>query len=301
MVEEPGGSLVIGSIRNLLPDDVPSATELSIAANWNQTPEDWHRIMQLSTSGCRCIEEGGKIVATTTLLPYARSLAWIGMVLTRPEYRRQGLARQLMEDAIATAQRRGIRTLKLDATDEGRPLYESLGFTVEKPVERWARDRNIAPPIARPDAHNVADANYSKLTYLCEALFVRDAIAFGAVRKDLLKMLLRSGPCTATPEAYVLSRPGTTARYLGPCIAGSEVEAEALIAAHLANDSYPNQDPAPKRATWYWDLLPDNLPAVDCARRLGFTRRRTLWRMRRGEIIENNDAMVYAIAGFELG
>jgi hypothetical protein len=47
--------------------------------------------------------------------------------------------------------------------------------------------------------------------------------------------------------------------------------------------------------------LPGNLPAVDCARRLGFTRRRTLWRMRRGESIESNDAMVYAIAGFEMG
>jgi predicted GNAT family acetyltransferase len=280
--------------------DVPSAMELSTDANWNQTPEDWRRIMQLSAIGCRCIAENGRIAATTTLLPYGTSLAWIGMVLTRPEYRRQGLARQLMEDAIATAQGRGIRTLKLDATDEGRPLYESLGFIVEKPVERWGRDRNIAPPTARPDAHSVA-ANRSNVTYLCDDLFVRDTIAFGAARKDLLKMLLRSGPCTATSEAYVLSRSGTTARYLGPCIAGSEVEAEALIAAHLKNDSDPNQDPAPNRASWYWDLLPDNISAVDCARRLGFTRRRTLWRMRRGEIIENNDAMVYAIAGFELG
>jgi GNAT superfamily N-acetyltransferase len=301
MVEEPGGSLVRSVIRNLLPDDVPSATELSIAANWNQTPEDWHRIMQLSVDGCRCIEEGGKIVATLTLLPYAASLAWIGMVLTRAEYRRQGLARQLMEDVIAIAQRRGVRTLKLDATDEGRPLYESLGFIVEKPVERWARDREIAPSIAMPDAHNMADANRFDATHLCDNLFARDAIAFGAVRKDLLTMLLQSGRCTATPEAYVLSRPGTTARYLGPCIAGSEVEAAALIDAHLANDSYPDQDTVSKRTTWYWDLLPDNLPAVDCARRLGFTRRRRLWRMRRGDSIENNDAMVYAIAGFELG
>jgi GNAT superfamily N-acetyltransferase len=301
MVEAVGGSLVRSVIRNLMPDDVSSATELSIAANWNQTPEDWHRIIQLSVGGCRCIEEGGNIVATATLLPYAASLAWVGMVLTRPEYRRHGLARQLMEDVIAIAQRRGVRTLKLDATDEGRPLYESVGFIVEKRVERWARDRKIAPSIARPDAHNIADANRFDATCFCDSLFARDAIAFGAVRKDLLKMLLQSGPCTATPEAYVLSRPGTTARYLGPCIAGSEVEAIALIDAHLANDSYANRDPAPKRITWYWDLLPDNLPAVDCARRLGFTRRRTLWRMRRGERIENNDAMVYAIAGFELG
>jgi GNAT superfamily N-acetyltransferase len=301
MVEEPGGSLVRSVIRNLLPDDVPSAMELSIAANWNQTPEDWHRILQLSVGGCLCVEERGKVVATATLLPYAASLAWVGMVLTSPEYRRQGLARQLMKDVITIAQQRGIRTLKLDATDEGCTLYESLGFIVEKPVERWARDTKIAPSIARPDAHNIADADRFDGTYFSDNLFARDAIAFGAVRKDLLKMLLQSGPCTVSPEAYVLSRAGTIARYLGPCIAGSAVDAEALIDAHLANDSYANRDPAAKRTIWYWDLLPDNLKAVDCARRLGFTRRRTLWRMRCGERIENNDAMVYAIAGFELG
>lgn len=290
-----------GVIRNLLPYDIPSAMELSIAAKWNQTTEDWHRIMQLSASDCRCIEADGKIVATTTLLPYATSLGWIGMVLTRAEYRRQGLARQLMEDAIATAQRRGIRTLKLDATNEGRPLYESLGFIVEKPIERWARDENMAPSIAGLDAGNITNANRFNATCLCKNLFNRDTIAFGAVRKDLLKMLLQSGPCTATSEAYVLSRPGTTAQYLGPCIADSEVEAEAVIVAHLAKNSYSNQSLAIRGASWYWDLFPNNLLAVDCAERLGFTRQRTLWRMRRGEIIENNDAMVYAIAGFELG
>jgi GNAT superfamily N-acetyltransferase len=298
MVEESGGSLVRSVIRDLLPDDVSSAMELSGAANWNQTTEDWHRVMQLSASGCRCVEEEGKIVATATLLPYAESLAWIGMVLTRPEYRRQGLARQLMEDVVAIAQRRGVRTLKLDATDEGRPLYESLGFIVEKPVERWARHRKCVPPIA---SHDIADAQRFDAAYFCDGLFAKDAIAFGAARKDLLKLLLQSGLCTATSEAYVLSRPGITARYLGPCIASSAVEAATLIDAHLSNDSYPDRDAAPERATWYWDLLPANLPAVDCAKRLGFTRQRTLWRMRRGERIESNDAMVYAIAGFELG
>lgn len=290
-----------GVIRDLLPDDVSSAMELSIAANWNQTAEDWHRILQLSASGCRCIEDEGKIVATATLLPYATSLGWIGMVLTRHEYRRRGLARRLMEDVITIAQRLGVRALKLDATDEGRPLYESLGFVFEKRVERWGRDRRTAASTTRPDVRSAANTNCFDATCFCEGLFARDATAFGAVRKDLLKILLQSGPYTATPDAYVLSRPGTIARYLGPCIAVSEVEAAASIDMHLANNSYSNADPVCQGTAWYWDLLPDNLAAVNCARGLGFTRRRTLSRMRRGESIENNDAMVYAIAGFEMG
>ncbi len=128
---------MLTTIRTMKPGDVPSVMDLSAAANWNQTPDDWLRILQLSPQGCGLIEEAGRIVATRSLLSYGKRLTWIGMVLTRAEYRRQGLARRLMEDAIATAKRDGIHTLKLDATDEGRPLYESLGFVVEGTVERW--------------------------------------------------------------------------------------------------------------------------------------------------------------------
>jgi predicted GNAT family acetyltransferase len=268
--------------------------ELSTAANWNQTPEDWCRIMQLFAEGCRCIEDAGKIVATTTLLPYGTRLAWIGMVLTRPEYRRQGLAKRLMEDAILAAERRGIHTLKLDATDEGRPLYENLGFVVEKTVERWGREsRGSARPKTGADHTDIARQHSCFVPYISDELFALDAKAFGVPRKGLLDVLSNSGKRNATRDSYVLSRPGRTTRYLGPCVASSHAEARLLIAAHLEGSS--------KSCSWYWDLLPANPEAARCAESFGFTRRRVLWRMRRGEVMENNDAMVYAIAGFELG
>jgi GNAT superfamily N-acetyltransferase len=275
---------VFHAMRSLMLNDVTSAMELSAAANWNQTPEDWCRIMQLPRAACRCIEDAGKIVATATLLPYDTQLAWVGMVLTRPEYRRQGLARRLMEDVIVIAEHRGIRTLKLDATDEGRPLYESLGFVVEKIVERWGRDGGERIPATTQD--------HASSLHLSDELFSFDTEAFGVSRKGLLEMLSTSGKGDATPTGYVLSRHGRTARYLGPCVAGSENEAEQLIRVHLEGD---------ESESWYWDLLPTNSAAIRCASKFGFTRRRTLWRMWRGQMMENNDAMVYAIAGFELG
>jgi GNAT superfamily N-acetyltransferase len=282
------------------PGDVPSVMELSAAANWNQTPDDWLRLLQLSPQGCRLIEDAGRTVATVSLLPYGTRLAWIGMLLTRHEYRRQGLARRLMEDAIASAEREGIRTLKLDATDEGRPLYESLGFVVEGTVERWARD---AGEFAAAREHSGGeDAGTSHGVRISGGLFSLDERAFGADRKALLESLSASGSCTATAEGYLLTRPGISAHYLGPCVATSEAEARRLIAARL---QYPvcagKQHEASQTHIWYWDLLPANPGAVRCAESLGFTRRRILWRMRRGEAIENNSALVYAIAGFELG
>jgi len=50
-------------------------------------------------------------------------------VYTEPEYRRQGLARRLMQITLDCCRERGITIATLHASDEGRPLYESLGFT----------------------------------------------------------------------------------------------------------------------------------------------------------------------------
>jgi len=299
MVEKLGGYLVFDAVRTMNPSDVSSAMELSTVANWNQTSDDWLRIMQLSTEGCRCLEDAGQVVATATLLPYGTHLAWIGMVLTRPEYRRQGLARWLMQDAIASAESWGIRTLKLDATNEGRPLYESLGFVVEETVERWGRNGGEFVAAKRGVGSNKGCCYGTRIS---DEMFSQDAKAFGVTRKELLEVLSASGGCNTTRNGYILSRPGRTARHLGPCVANSKAEARQLIAAHLENPMYSDEEhESPEFGSWYWDLLPVNEEAVNCAVEFGFTRRRALWRMRRGEAIKNNNAMVYAIAGFELG
>jgi GNAT superfamily N-acetyltransferase len=50
-------------------------------------------------------------------------------VYTRNEYRRQGIARRMVEMLIEETWARGATEISLDATVMGRPLYESLGFT----------------------------------------------------------------------------------------------------------------------------------------------------------------------------
>lgn len=286
------------SLRDLTFDDIPSSVELSTIAGWNQTSEDWSRILRLSPGGCRSIEIAGEVAATTTLLAYGTDLAWVGMVLTRPEHRRKGLARRLMEDAIAHAERDGIGTLKLDATEEGRPLYESLGFIVEGKIERWGRDQSaLRSNENKFNADSFSIHQEQSDQGMPAHLLALDAQTFGVSREMVLSELLRSrGNLGAS--GYILSRPGRTARSIGPCVASSEDDAKDLIAAHLAaHESAAGESPI----SWYWDLLPSNAAAVRCAKDFGFTCRRALWRMRRGKPIKNNDAMVFATAGFELG
>ena len=49
-------------------------------------------------------------------------------VYTRPAFRQQGYARQVMEELIADAKRLGLCQMELKATDAGRPLYLAVGF-----------------------------------------------------------------------------------------------------------------------------------------------------------------------------
>ena len=54
--------------------------------------------------------------------------AIIQNVFTEPGWRRRGLGTLLMTEIISWSRKTGIDSLVLHASDEGRPLYEKLGF-----------------------------------------------------------------------------------------------------------------------------------------------------------------------------
>jgi len=49
-------------------------------------------------------------------------------VYTEPNFRRRGVARQVMQAILAWAKARGLRGVNLHASSEGHDLYEALGF-----------------------------------------------------------------------------------------------------------------------------------------------------------------------------
>lgn len=61
-------------------------------------------------------------------------------VYVEPAHRRQGLARQLLFTALAFCRESGLNFVTLQASDFGRPLYESLGFVASSEMRLLLRD-----------------------------------------------------------------------------------------------------------------------------------------------------------------
>jgi GNAT superfamily N-acetyltransferase len=84
----------------------------------------------LAAAGDRVVAGGAVLVSPWPAHPndLACRRATILNVYTDPEYRRRGIARTLMQTIIAWCQREGFARVTLHASDDGRHLYESLGF-----------------------------------------------------------------------------------------------------------------------------------------------------------------------------
>ncbi len=268
-------------IRVLKNSDLRSGLALSTTVGWNQTEADWRRLLELQPDGCFCIERDGCVVSTATVIFYGSRLAWLGMVLTLPDFRGRGFATSLLQHCLDYARARGVRSIRLDATGLGRRVYERLGFCDDYAVERWQREPSPAPAaVVLPSAPG--------------ALWrTRDSEAFGADRRDLLAHLAANGESACTGQSYAFGRPGRIAAYFGPCVAERHTDAKQLAAWFIAGHSMENI---------FWDLCPSHPHAASLAASLGFTPVRSLMRMTLGERIETEPSpSVYALAAFEFG
>jgi len=84
------------------------------------------------------VSDDGKPVASAGMLildwpphpfdPDGEHRAYLLNVFVELEYRRRGLAHELVRLCMAEAERRRIGVVTLHSSDEGRPIYESFGF-----------------------------------------------------------------------------------------------------------------------------------------------------------------------------
>lgn len=264
--------------------DASAGVALSDEAGWDQTAEDWSLMIRLGSAFAVAGSEG-RLVATALALPYPPAFGWVSMVLVHGPYRRRGLATRLLKRSISELRDRDLVPF-LDATPDGRPVYERLGFRPIEALTRWrgpggGRAASTFPPLSRRGLQDVAEI---------------DRAAFGADRSAVLADLHgRPGAVSRLDPAaggFLLSRPGRTATHVGPLVARETETALGLLESGLAAISGPVVIDVPDREA--------EVAGVLAAR--GFRHERPYVRMALDHDTGFGEAaLVRALAGPELG
>ncbi|MBI5684396.1 MAG: GNAT family N-acetyltransferase [Verrucomicrobia bacterium] len=286
-------------IRQMTPADIPFGMEMKTAAGWNQVESDWRAFLSYNPDGCFIAEWDGQPVGTTTTTIHDGKVAWIGMVLVHPGFRRLGIGKALLQHAIAWLQQRGVPCIKLDATPAGKTVYVPLGFRDEYELERVETVAEAGVGGQRSEVRIEAGGHER------DAIRALDTEAFGVPRPAVLQRLLGEHPdlcwtishptssplplssSPSTPSGFLLARPGANAWHLGPWVARSNETAETLLRACLTRL-------AGQRV---FADVPVNHPARQLVTRYGFKSQRPLTRMWLGcNDWPGNPALTYAVA-----
>jgi len=277
-------------IRLLVESDIPAAMRLKEAAGWNQTVDDWRRLLRHDPAGCFAAIKDDELVGTTTTTIYKDDLAWVGMVLVDPQYRRRGIATRLMETSLDYLKGK-VATVKLDATPQGKQVYEKFGFKLESMVERWSGE----------GGSNSIDRNAEAFSHDARReLLTLDERVFGAERSQLMESLIDDSLVTPVLKrsgdgrlsGYALARRGTRADYIGPIVATQTDQIESLIDQIMGNLN---------GTRLYIDFNTECGARARLLSDRGFVKERDLIRMRAGGRGQKTSRFVVAIAGPEIG
>jgi len=276
--------------------DIPAGIRLKEIAGWNQTAADWERFLEASPEGCFVAEHDGRVCGTATTISFENRVAWIGMVLVDPEYRSRGIGTKLLARAIEYLNDLQVTAIKLDATPQGKPLYEKLQFVAEYEIARWTLRRSASEMAKRSGFGSREPLPRELLESIIEA----DKESFGTDRSFLLKSLHRDAPEFSTGiwnagaiEGYALGRRGSFADHLGPWMARNTAAACSLLETFLAR--------CPREVVVV-DILKANTVASELLMSFGFNYSRGLTRMYRGRNAHpGRPELLCAILGPEFG
>ncbi|MEX2141942.1 MAG: GNAT family N-acetyltransferase [Pirellulales bacterium] len=276
--------------------DVSLGMRLKEQAGWNQVEADWRRFLAMQPDGCFVAELDGAPVGTAVGCVFGL-VAWVAMVLVDEAVRGRGIGRALVEHAVSFVEGQGARSVRLDATPLGRPVYEKLGFVPQFELTRYAA--TLDPRSCQPHASLATQASLRlALQDDYEAIFALDYAATYSDRRKFLALLFNERPAQVyvvdrerQVEGYLTIRHGSAAVQLGPCIANAEAGERLFGDAcrRLAG------------ARVYLDVPCSHDRAVRLADSAGLEVQRTLTRMCRGAQVCEDVERLWASSGPELG
>lgn len=180
---------------------------------------------------------GGQVAGVASVVVWQGGLAWVYGMVVAPPHRGKGIGRALLRHAIEDAESRGARAIGLDATDAGRPLYESEGFRPVGIARRWQR-----APGSEPRA---IDGERTVSVYPISACEVMDIWSFDGPRFGANRVPLLASSMARYPERTFVAFDRASGkvrgvvfsqeRWIGPLVADDdEAAARLLLAAERA-------------------------------------------------------------------
>lgn len=216
--------------RKLARKDLAAAHRLSLEAGWPHRLEDWDFVQRLGVGHVATDE--GVVVGTILTWKHDARNASLGMVIVDPRMQGRGIGKRLMRLGLRD---QAGRSVVLNGTVAGLPLYEKLGFRRFDEVGQHqgiARQVPVVPlgrgerlrPIGASDAAAVA------------ALATR---ASGFSRARVVRRLLEAGKGIALAAGndiigFAILRRFGRGLAIGPVVAPDAARAKALVSHWVA-------------------------------------------------------------------
>jgi len=192
---------------------------------WPHKPNDIAALLKLGHPW-RAIEQNtGQSVGVAIWWPMGKHFGRIGLLIVSPDFQGRGIGRIIMEKVIADA---GERTLMLLATEQGKPLYDSLGFQSVGLTQRH-QGSYLNPSTA---SYGVTQANLGDL----KEIIALDTRVTGLDRASMITQMFGVGNTMARKHknkisGYAINRPFGAGNVIGPLIAETEDDAKTLFMA----------------------------------------------------------------------
>ncbi|MFC8057872.1 GNAT family N-acetyltransferase [Bacillus cereus] len=216
-------------VERLKEEQIGDIVALSSYIGWDYNREEIETIFD-SGIVYGAWNERESLIASAAIILYGEKLASIGMVIVHPDYKGRGIGKAITNSCIKSV---SVQTpIMLIATDEGKPLYEKLGFRVVSYVSKYiCNSYNV-------NDYCVGNEDYMMNYEECdlEEIIKLDECAFGTNREEFLtKRMMQSEQCIVVKDkeqnvlGYGLSIQTPENKIIGPVVARDDAMAMRIV------------------------------------------------------------------------
>lgn len=223
------------TLRPMRSSDLDTCHRLSLHLKWPHRLVDWqfhHAVSRGHVIELQHADAAAEVAGSGMLCLLGSDHAALGLVIVSDPLQGRGLGRAMMQQLLADA---GRRSVLLNATEAGRPLYEKLGFVVTDTLSQHQGTTAQVPAHALPAGSHIRALRQDEVP----ALLALDRQASGMDRSALLQALLKIAKVAVLEQdgqvkGVAMLREFGRGRVIGPVIAADVEDAKRLI-GHWVN------------------------------------------------------------------